>query len=186
MHCELTGVGYHQTYSDAAVYVHKSATSEVIILVIHVNNVLSFGNTETGLKSVCKQLHKIFAMKEENPDWSMGFQLIENRVQQTISINHKQYIDTVLRCFNMHECDPIDTPLDHTIVLSERDCPTTDDKKTKMKSRPYRELVGALIWISVVSQPDITFTAHHLARFNANPGEVHWKSTKCVLRYLKG
>ena len=125
-------------------------------------------------------------MKEENPNWSMGFQLIENRAQRTISINHKQYIDSVLRRLNMHECDPIDTPLDHAIVLSERDCPITDDEKTKMKSRPYRELVRALIWISVVSRPDITFAAHHLARFNANPGEAHWKSAKRVLHYLKG
>jgi hypothetical protein len=37
-----------------------------------------------------------------------------------------------------------------------------------------------------VSRPDITFAAHHLVRFNTNPGEVHWKSTKRVLHYLKG
>jgi hypothetical protein len=78
MHCELTTVGYHQTDSDVAISVRQSATSKVTILAIHVDNVLSFGNTESGLKSACKQLHKIFAMKEENPDWSMSFQLIEN------------------------------------------------------------------------------------------------------------
>ena len=73
MHRELSAVGYHQIYSDAAVYVHRSANSEVTILAIHVDNVLSFANTEIGLKSTCNQLHIIFAMKEENPNWSMGF-----------------------------------------------------------------------------------------------------------------
>jgi len=67
-------------------------------------------------------------------------------------MNHGQYIDTILRRFNMHECEPIDTPLDHAVVLSERDCPTTDDEKAAMRNRPYRELVGAL------------------SRFNSNPG----------------
>jgi len=86
----------------------------------------------------------------------------------------------------MHECEPIDTPLDHAVVLLERDCPTTDDEKTALKNRPYRELVGALIWLLIVSRPDISFAATHLARFNANPGETHWHSAKRVLWYLKG
>jgi hypothetical protein len=51
---------------------------------------------------------------------------------------------------------------------------------------PYRELIGALIWLSIVSQPDISFTATHLARFNTNPGKTHWNSAKHVLRYFKG
>jgi hypothetical protein len=55
-----------------------------------------------------------------------------------------------------------------------------------MKNRLYRELVGALIWLSVVLRLDTSFAATHLARFNANPGETHWHSVKHVLRYLKG
>jgi hypothetical protein len=67
-------------------------------------------------------------MKEKDPNWVMGFQLIDNRAQRTISINHRQYIDAILCCFNMHECEPIDTPLDHVIVLSDKDCPGTDEE----------------------------------------------------------
>jgi hypothetical protein len=52
------------------------------------DNVLSFGNTEAGLKLPQNQLHKIFVMKEEDPSLVMGFQLIDNQVQRTISINH--------------------------------------------------------------------------------------------------
>ena len=31
-------------------------------------------------------------MKEEHPDWVMGFKLVENREEATISIDHSQYI----------------------------------------------------------------------------------------------
>ena len=134
MHGELTKVGYHRAYSDNAVYVHLSTNDDVTILAIHVDNVLSFGNTEAGLKLAQSQLHEIFAMKEEDPSWVMGFQLIDNQTQRTISINHRQYIDAILRCFNMHECEPIDTPLDHAIVLSEKDCPATDKERAKMQN----------------------------------------------------
>ena len=93
--------------------------AKITILVIHVNNVLSFGNTSTGLKIAWDQLHKTFTMKEEDCDWVMGFQLVENQTQHTIAINHRQYINTILHHFNMHEWEPIDTPLDHAIVLLE-------------------------------------------------------------------
>ena len=66
------------------------------------------------------------------------------------------------------------------------DCPQTDDEKAEMQNVLYRELVGALTWLAVVSQPDIAFAATYLACFNANPGPIHWKAAKHVLRYLKG
>jgi len=56
-------IEYQQTYSDAAVYVRKTANGDITILPIHVDNVLSFGNTSTGLKIAQDQLHKTFALQ---------------------------------------------------------------------------------------------------------------------------
>ena len=75
LHHELIAIGYHQTYSDAAVYVQRTINGNITILAIHVDNVSSFRNTSTGLKITQDQLHKTFAMKEEDPNWVMGFQL---------------------------------------------------------------------------------------------------------------
>ena len=119
LHNKLIVIGYHKTYSDAAVYVQRFTNGEITILAIHVDNVLSFRNTSAGLKIAQDQLHKTFAMKKEDRDWVMGVQLVENQAQCTLAINHRQYINMILCRFNMHECKPIDMPLDHTIVLSE-------------------------------------------------------------------
>ena len=86
----------------------------------------------------------------------------------------------------MEDCNPARTPLDSNVMLSVYDCPQTDDEKAEMQNVPYRELVGALTWLAVVSRPDIAFATTYLARFNANPGPTHWKAAKHVLRYLKG
>ena len=185
LHAALLKVGYHRTYSDSAVYV-RQIQQDVIILAIHVDNFLSFGNTQSGLKSARKQLHETFEMKEEDPNWLMGFLLVENPTTQTISIDHSQYINTILKRFNMSDCDPAKIPLDPIRVLSKDDSPSTDNDKAKMVNKPYRELIGALTWISVTSHPEIAFAATHLAQFNSNPGEAHWEAGKTVLRYLKG
>jgi len=185
LHAALLKLGYHRTYSDSAVYV-RQIQQDVVILAIHVDNFLSFGNTQPGLKSARTQLHETFEMKEEDPNWLMGFLLVENPAARTISIDHSQYINTILKRFNMSDCDPAKIPLDPVRVLSKDDGPSTDSDKAKMANKPYRELIGALTWISVTSHPEIAFAATHLAQFNSNPGEAHWEAGKTVLRYLKG
>ena len=86
----------------------------------------------------------------------------------------------------MSDCNPAKIPLDPVCVFSKDDGPSTDSNKAKMANKPYRELIGTLTWISITSHPEIAFMATHLAQFNSNPGEAHWKAGKTVLRYLKG
>jgi hypothetical protein len=86
----------------------------------------------------------------------------------------------------MTNCKPAKIPLDHGCKLSKDDGPQTPEEKDKMSKTPYRELVGALIWISLISRPDIAFAARYLSRFSSNPGPKHWKAAQQVLRYLAG
>ena len=116
----------------------------------------------------------------------MGFKLIENRNEGTITIDHSLYIDMILQRFSMENCNPTCTPLDPGTLLSTDDCPTTEDKKAVMMNVPYRKLIGALTWIAIVSRPDIAFATTYLTWFNANPGPTHWKAAKHVLWYLNG
>ena len=54
-----------------------------------------------------------------------------------------------------------------------------------MKSRPYRSLIGFLMYITTCMRPDIAFVVTRLSRFLENPGTQHWKAAIRVLRYLK-
>ena len=95
LHKELLAVGYTQLVLDTAVYIQR-VHDFIIILAIHVDNILSFGNDKARLAKARAKLHTIFEMKEEDPDWVMGFKLVKNQEEATISINHSQYISAVL------------------------------------------------------------------------------------------
>ena len=41
---------------------------------------------------------------------------------------------------------------------------------------PYREAVGALIYMAKMARPDIAFVARAVVRFWKNPGVVHYKN----------
>jgi hypothetical protein len=186
VHNTLTSLGFHQLQSDSAVYVQLSDEGNTTIIAIHVDNMFSFGSTQPGLKQVRDLLFKSFEMREENPDWVMGFSLSEDRKKQTISISHTTYIESVLRRFQMQDCNPVDVPMAPNVHLSAADGPEDEKGKEEMRRYPYRELVGALIWISLISHPEISFVANYLARFNSNPGLAHWRAAKRVLAYLSG
>jgi hypothetical protein len=55
-----------------------------------------------------------------------------------------------------------------------------------MRDKPFRQALSALMYVSVATQPDITFTVSQLARYSANPGMAHWNALKRVYAYLKG
>ena len=51
---------------------------------------------------------------------------------------------------------------------------------------PYLSAIGALIYLTSCTQPDIAFLVNLLARYSFAPTLRHWKGVKYVLRYLCG
>jgi len=85
----------------------------------------------------------------------------------------------------MEDAKPVSTPLDPNLKITKDMCPTTEDERREMTKRPYRELIGGLIYLANATRPDIAFAASALSRFCSDPGNEHWIIAKRVLRYLK-
>ena len=51
---------------------------------------------------------------------------------------------------------------------------------------PYASAVGSLMYAQVCTRPDLAFVTGMLGRYQSNPGIMHWKAIKKVLRYLQG
>lgn len=183
MDAKLIGIGYHWCKSDNAVYVCWSKSGDTI-LAIHIDNFLSFASSDSKLIHSQTELHQLFEMTTENPNWIMGFEIIKNLNQGTVEISHYQYINIILEHFNLVDCNTYWTPMETETVLSTSDTPSLQEGLDKMKKIPYQEATGALVWISIILCSDIAFTVLHLAQFNSNPGCVHWYAAKWVLCYL--
>ena len=55
-----------------------------------------------------------------------------------------------------------------------------------MRTVPYGNAVGALLYLATTTRPDISFTVSSLCRFIGNPGRKHWKAVQHLFRYLQG
>lgn len=91
-------------------------------------------------------------------------------------LDQELYINNVLENFKMQDSNPVSKDM----------CPKTDEKAREMKSIPYQEAIGSLMYAARVSRPDIWFAVGALARYNNNPGKAHWQFVKRIMRYLKG
>lgn len=55
-----------------------------------------------------------------------------------------------------------------------------------MLDKPYRIIVGKLLYVSLPTRPDIAAAVSIASRFVADPGIGHWRGVQQILRYLRG
>ncbi|TFY56531.1 hypothetical protein EVJ58_g7579 [Rhodofomes roseus] len=156
------------------------------IIAVHVDNMLSFSENPDELARIRHHLHDLFEMKEEDANWLMGFEIIDYLDSHTVAISHRQYVETVIKRFRMDGCTPVSTPMEKGLILDKYEGPFTPEEEEQMRRTPYRALIGALTWISLISRPDIAFATTYLAQFNSNSGPEHWEAAQHILVYLAG
>jgi len=63
--------------------------------------------------------------------------------------------------------------------------PKTDSEKKEMASKPYRPVLGSVMWGQLATRPDLLFAVSLLAHFQADPGIEHWKGLLHDIGYIK-
>lgn len=54
-----------------------------------------------------------------------------------------------------------------------------------MANKPYKEVLGLLMYAQVGTRPDLAFAITSLSWFMSNPGKQHWLALLYVVRYVK-
>ena len=88
-----------------------------------------------------------------------------NRRLRTLSISQKNYLQGVLKRFEMENCKPVSTPLGFGKkyeVLSK------EEKSVDVKT--YQMAIGCLNYATLISRPDLAVAVGVLSKFMANPG----------------
>ncbi|RVW64762.1 Retrovirus-related Pol polyprotein from transposon TNT 1-94 [Vitis vinifera] len=55
-----------------------------------------------------------------------------------------------------------------------------------MSNVPYSNAVGSLMYATMCTRPNIYYAVGMVNCYQANPGMMHWKEIKRILRHLKG
>lgn len=174
----LKDLGATPTKSDPCVYQHGNGQS-VTFMAVYVDDILIMSRDPKMIKKFHGQLSKKFKVKDlGEAGYCLGIEFSQSSGK--ISMQQRGYLNDLLNRFGMLDSKPVSTPMDPSVKLTKQDR-TEEDCKL-----PYRELVGALMYLAICTRPDITYAVSHLSQFNDCYGKIHWTAAKRVLRYLKG
>jgi hypothetical protein len=137
------------------------------------------------MKTVKDKLKKRFDMSDLGRlRHFLGIEVIWKQ-DGTCYLSQRQYIRNVLLRNKMQDCKGPGTPVASGQKLSKLLCPKNDKEKEEMKNVPYRNAVGALIYLVTGTRPDISVAVGEVSKFLENPGQQHWIAVKRIMRYLK-
>ncbi|KAK3019998.1 hypothetical protein RJ639_003346 [Escallonia herrerae] len=157
------------------------------ILYTDSDDMLVAGSSMGRINELKKKLASTFSMKDlGEAKQLLGMRITRDRKQKKLRLSQEEYIDKVLRRFNLHASKPVTTPLAAHFKLSNELSPKNREDEEYMAQVPYTYAVGRLMYAMVSTRPDIAHVVGVVSRFMTNPGKEHWQAVKWILRYLRG
>ena len=183
---KLKAMGLRQSKADPCLFL-KGQGADLMTLNVHVDDCCVTYSNERQYRDFRCRLEKEFQIsKSDDSNTFLGMVIERLGERGPIYIHQRPYITDILARFKHTDCKVASTAAEPGLKLSKAQMPTTDAAKSAMKGTPYKQLVGALLYLANCTRPDIAQAVSSCARFAGNPGPVHWKALKHVLRYLKG
>jgi hypothetical protein len=185
----VRSLGFTRCVSDTCVYVKKSRSGRPLIVSVYVDDIPSAYAREDAeewgeLKAAFFSRFKISFQAEAT--WFLSMRITRDQRTGALLLDQQAYVQEILEELRMDEgCKPAASPSADE-PLSIIDAPATPETLAEMKGIPYRRAVGALMYLSNTSRPDITHAVSQVARFVSNPGMRHWRAVLKIMRYLGG
>lgn len=149
--------------------------NKLIILAIYIDDGIIAAESKEIADIFLGYLQSEFEVKRIDSLYYLGIEI--NQENNKIYISQSSYTKKLLRKFNMENSKPVSTPIEDTFIPGQH---------TKMIKFPYREAIGSLMYLAVVTRPDITFAVSFLSRFLDSYGDEHVTSVKRIFKYLSG
>jgi hypothetical protein len=136
--------------------------------------VFFIGNNRNAIKEVKKQLSSKFNMKDiEASNFIMGIGIKRDRVARNIWLNQMNYIETILKRFNMQDCKPMKVLIAMETKIIVEQCPMTQEEIEDMTCVPYASVCCSLMYVMVCIQPNISHAVGVFSRYMSTPGKEH-------------
>lgn len=108
-----------------------------------------------------------------------------------MTISQEQYVKSILTSFNLLDCKPNQVPLSpstlRTVDTSLSTSTHTTATQTEQKQYPTRQAIGALLYLSTCTRPDISFAVNRLSSYTSyTTSSPLWTAIKSIIRYLRG
>ena len=148
--------GYTRCHSNHCVYLKRKNNGSYIILLLYVDDMLVEGSNMHEINVLKRKLGNSFVMNDLGAAKQiLGMRITRKRKNRKLTLFQGEYIEKLLKRFNMHNAKPVSTPFASHFKLSKEMFPKTQEDMDYMSKVPYASTVGSLMYAMVYTSPDI-------------------------------
>jgi hypothetical protein len=177
---ELQKLGFVQSDADPCLLTHPD---ENLILLVYVDDILIASKQIENINWFKTEFAKVFKIKDLGEVKKiLGVQVIRDRKKRIVKLDQAHYIREILSMYSMQQdkARKTSTPMNgyDSIRPAEQADLRTDQKG-------YQTLIGKLMYLAILTRPDISFALGRLSQYLGDPAEFHMSAARHILKYLR-
>lgn len=173
----LLNLGYEKLKYEPCLFM-KCHNNVKIYVALFVDDFFIFYNCKSSYEQLKTELVNKFKIKDLGQiKQCLGMRV--NVKKDCITVDQEQFVNHILNRFNMSDCHGTETPMEVNLKLEKGENNNCDNRY------PYQQLIGSLMYLSVLTRPDIAYSVSFLSQYNNSYNDTHWKHLKRLLKYLQ-
>lgn len=176
----LVELGYSQSSFDPCLWYRGTGASTVWIA-FYVDDILIVCRPDLIESIVVELKSKVDLTYDGVCRYHLGIEILQSEDGYTF-VHQSKYVQRVLSRFNMENCNGCQTPMEVSADYSPK---REDEEPLDTSKFDFGSLIGSVMFLMIVSRPDIAVSVSLWARSLHAPTLRHWNGAKRILRYLK-
>lgn len=169
-------LGFTPCATDRCLYVSVNENVTMYLL-LYVDDFIIASNDMGALNNVKEILKNEFKMRDLGElNYFLGIKI--ERHGESLFLSQTSYIEKLINRFKMSTCKPKLTPMPAK--------PFQDIQSNPMALKPYRELIGCLMYACLATRPDLCAAVNYFSQFQTKATVALWEGLKRIIRYLQG
>lgn len=172
----LKGLGFKRSKIDYCLY-FMEINIEKIYLIVFVDDLLICCKNRTMIDYIKRKLAVKFRMEDMGKVKTyLGMNIDYDCDKKIMKLDQKNYIESLARKYEIKKAKLYATSMEQNLK-----CKPALSVSNIIK---YRNLIGALLYISSGTRPDIYYCVNYLSRFQKCYDQSHYKYALRILKYL--
>ncbi|GJW03058.1 retrovirus-related pol polyprotein from transposon TNT 1-94 [Tanacetum coccineum] len=172
----LLAQGFSKGVVDPTLFIRKTG-KHTLHVQIYVGDIIFASTDPKDCDRFSNEIFKFQMSMMGQISFFLGLRISYN--PRGIFINQSKYANEILKKFDLHKSDPVDTPMVERTKLDE------DLSGIPVDQTQYRSMIGSLMYLTA-SRPDLVFVVCMCTRYQSKPTKKNLEAVKRVFRYLQG
>ena len=178
-------LGYKVSNADLGVF-YRFSTGKYTIVAVATDDLTIIAESVKSAQLIKDQLNKHFELVDLGEiKWLLGVHITRDLENHTISLGQQSYINDIIKRFGLEDARPISTPMEPGADFTPGTPHISPTTLTPRERSTYREMIGALLYLSTVTRADVAYCISTLSRYLEEPSKTHYTAVQRAIRNLK-